>query len=197
MTYFFPQRLTSRHRYVKIPMMTDYNELIERLEVNYRAYKLESFNEAAQALRELQKYARHSPSCQTSIEGITHCDCGFERVQTSQWPESAVETGIPELVDDIDEMTEKMASGEPLRPAEQERDSVCVYTGNECYCRDANGFCANMCPQLAKPERELTGCAAGKDGECTDPMCPQNRDGEPMATGRSCPLPGWGDDPEY
>lgn len=34
------------------------------------------------------------------------------------------------------------------------------------------------------PER----CHAGKDGDCTDPRCPQLRDGEPGATGRHCPL---------
>lgn len=37
-------------------------------------------------------------------------------------------------------------------------------------------------------ERSLTGCAAGKDGDCTHSQCPQLRDGEPKATGRHCPL---------
>lgn len=37
-------------------------------------------------------------------------------------------------------------------------------------------------------ERDLTGCAAGKDGECAHSQCPQLRDGEPSATGRHCPL---------
>lgn len=30
----------------------------------------------------------------------------------------------------------------------------------------------------------LTSCAGGKDGECYDPRCPQNREGEPAKTGR-------------
>ncbi|MBF0250595.1 MAG: hypothetical protein HQL35_08220 [Alphaproteobacteria bacterium] len=31
-------------------------------------------------------------------------------------------------------------------------------------------------------------CRAGRDGDCIHPECPQNRDGEPHATGRHCPL---------
>jgi hypothetical protein len=34
----------------------------------------------------------------------------------------------------------------------------------------------------------LNRCAAGRDGECTNPQCPQLRDNEPRATGRHCPL---------
>ena len=34
----------------------------------------------------------------------------------------------------------------------------------------------------------LTGCAAGHDGECASPLCPQLRDGEPRRSGRHCPL---------
>lgn len=30
-------------------------------------------------------------------------------------------------------------------------------------------------------------CMAGSDGDCDWEWCPQNRDGEPMATGRDCP----------
>lgn len=30
-------------------------------------------------------------------------------------------------------------------------------------------------------------CLSGRDGECNWSGCPQNRDGEPMKTGRSCP----------
>lgn len=33
-------------------------------------------------------------------------------------------------------------------------------------------------------------CHAGRDGECSWMMCPQLRDGEPMATRRHCPLDG-------
>lgn len=31
-------------------------------------------------------------------------------------------------------------------------------------------------------------CAAGSDGECNDPRCPQNLEGEPAKSGRHCPL---------
>lgn len=31
-------------------------------------------------------------------------------------------------------------------------------------------------------------CHAGRDGECMWELCPQNRDGEPRKTGRSCPI---------
>src|SRR4051794_41304592 len=31
-------------------------------------------------------------------------------------------------------------------------------------------------------------CHSQRDGDCVDPRCPQNRDGEPRATGRHCPL---------
>lgn len=31
-------------------------------------------------------------------------------------------------------------------------------------------------------------CAAGSDGDCSWPDCPQMRDGEPMKSGRHCPL---------
>ena len=34
-------------------------------------------------------------------------------------------------------------------------------------------------------------CQSGKDGDCIWDKCPQNRDGEPAATGRSCPLFNW------
>lgn len=32
------------------------------------------------------------------------------------------------------------------------------------------------------------GCRGGKDGECTWESCPQRRDGEPVRSGRHCPL---------
>ena len=38
------------------------------------------------------------------------------------------------------------------------------------------------------PLEQLTGCAAGRDGDCYSDRCPQLRDGEPDATGRYCPL---------
>lgn len=43
--------------------------------------------------------------------------------------------------------------------------------------------------------RAMSGrCQADRDGECTWCGCPQLRDGEPGATGRSCPLPSWDED---
>lgn len=38
------------------------------------------------------------------------------------------------------------------------------------------------------PERPLVRCAAGRDGECFHSQCPQLRDGEPVKSGRHCPL---------
>lgn len=38
------------------------------------------------------------------------------------------------------------------------------------------------------PRPVLTRCVAGRDGECSDPRCPQLRDNEPVRTGRHCPL---------
>ncbi len=38
-----------------------------------------------------------------------------------------------------------------------------------------------------RPPSDL-GCRAGSDGDCDWPECPQERDGEPRATGRDCPL---------
>lgn len=39
-------------------------------------------------------------------------------------------------------------------------------------------------------ERIATGerCHACRDGDCIDDRCPQNRDGEPVKSGRHCPL---------
>ena len=42
---------------------------------------------------------------------------------------------------------------------------------------------AKMCHDEA-----TVGCRAGMDGECNWKHCPQERDGEPAATGRHCPL---------
>jgi hypothetical protein len=41
---------------------------------------------------------------------------------------------------------------------------------------------------IVNDSREIKSCAAGRDGECNHPQCPQKRDGEPKKTGRSCPL---------
>lgn len=37
-------------------------------------------------------------------------------------------------------------------------------------------------------DERATQCRAGSDGDCSWGSCPQERDGEPMATGRHCPL---------
>ena len=34
----------------------------------------------------------------------------------------------------------------------------------------------------------LVRCAAGRDGDCFHPQCPQHRDGEPVKSGRHCPI---------
>jgi len=36
--------------------------------------------------------------------------------------------------------------------------------------------------------RNVTGCQAGKDGDCIWNLCPQVRDNEPSRSGRHCPL---------
>lgn len=41
----------------------------------------------------------------------------------------------------------------------------------------------------------LTRCAAGRDGECAHADCPQLRDGEPLKSGRHCPLDTAADEP--
>lgn len=38
------------------------------------------------------------------------------------------------------------------------------------------------------PVFDEEGCHAGKDGDCIWPECPQLKDGEPAASGRTCPL---------
>jgi len=43
-------------------------------------------------------------------------------------------------------------------------------------------------------EKELTRCASNRDGECSHKDCPQNRDGEPLKSGRHCPLDNWDKD---
>lgn len=40
----------------------------------------------------------------------------------------------------------------------------------------------------------LVYCAASQDGECSHSKCPQLRDGEPMKSGRHCPLDQQQDD---
>ncbi|WP_150615200.1 hypothetical protein, partial [Pandoraea terrigena] len=43
-------------------------------------------------------------------------------------------------------------------------------------------------PRLPKPDKALTRCAAARDGDCSHAQCPQERDGEPVKSGRHCPL---------
>ncbi len=43
--------------------------------------------------------------------------------------------------------------------------------------------------RLQRLERPLNGrCAAARDGDCSHSQCPQLRDGEPVKSGRHCPL---------
>lgn len=46
----------------------------------------------------------------------------------------------------------------------------------------------------AIPPKPLERCAAGRDGECNHPDCPQLRDNEPAASGRHCPIDTWEDE---
>lgn len=46
----------------------------------------------------------------------------------------------------------------------------------------------------AHPNHQVEHCHAHSDGECFSKHCPQLRDGEPVTTGRSCPLPDWPDE---
>lgn len=41
---------------------------------------------------------------------------------------------------------------------------------------------------IADAGKPLTRCAAGRDGECNHPQCPQIRDDEPKKSGRHCPV---------
>lgn len=43
----------------------------------------------------------------------------------------------------------------------------------------------------------IDACHADRDGDCYWQQCPQIRDGEPKATGRTCPGRWWTDDDEY
>ncbi len=67
---------------------------------------------------------------------------------------------------------------------------------------DAGPACAACLVAAAdkKAVRARVWCAAHQDGDCGAMFgvadCPQERDGEPAASGRSCPLRWWGDDEE-
>jgi protein gp37 len=45
-------------------------------------------------------------------------------------------------------------------------------------------------------QKYLERCHADRDGDCNHPGCPQIRDGEPIKTGRHCPLDTWPHDEE-
>lgn len=42
--------------------------------------------------------------------------------------------------------------------------------------------------QATIPVISLTWCASDSDGDCAHSQCPQLRDGEPLKSGRSCPV---------
>jgi hypothetical protein len=58
----------------------------------------------------------------------------------------------------------------------------------------ASEMCGEWSPQPVRPglpaplPPEAPRCHAGRDGDCNWALCPQDRDGEPAATGRHCPL---------
>lgn len=43
-------------------------------------------------------------------------------------------------------------------------------------------------PVVVVEHKPLTHCASGQDGDCIHPDCPQLRDGEPVKSGRHCPI---------
>lgn len=49
------------------------------------------------------------------------------------------------------------------------------------------------------PDQEATmpECHANLEGDCFWDACPQLRDGEPLATGRHCPIDNWKEDSEW
>lgn len=55
-------------------------------------------------------------------------------------------------------------------------------------CATKAGANATAASVTFKQPEALTRCAAGRDGDCNHPQCPQNLEGEPMKTGRHCPL---------
>lgn len=69
------------------------------------------------------------------------------------------------------------------------------------FCLNCRGWTqpAEACPldDCRKPEPAPPRCHAARDGDCDWTECPQNRDGEPQRSGRTCPLPwGWGEERE-
>lgn len=42
--------------------------------------------------------------------------------------------------------------------------------------------------EMARLTKSLNRCQSNSDGDCEHEQCPQILDGEPAATGRSCPL---------
>ena len=56
-----------------------------------------------------------------------------------------------------------------------------IHTGDDC------PFCADKMPYLDEVPFVVP-CYADRDGDCNHEGCPQLRDGEPLKTGRHCPL---------
>lgn len=65
---------------------------------------------------------------------------------------------------------------------------VCVVHPDEDTEAEDTAALAQRTSHSVTPRPFLTSCAAGRDGECNDPRCPQLRDGEPQASGRHCPI---------
>lgn len=55
------------------------------------------------------------------------------------------------------------------------------------------GLSSRDIPEPRVVIKPLARCASDNDGDCVHVQCPQLRDGEPKATGRSCPLYNWDD----
>jgi hypothetical protein len=56
------------------------------------------------------------------------------------------------------------------------------------------GITAATTASASREATPLTRCAAGRDGDCNHPQCPQARDGEPHKSQRHCPLDTLEDD---
>lgn len=56
------------------------------------------------------------------------------------------------------------------------------------------GDAVDKSASAAQGVKTLIRCAAGRDGDCSHPMCPQARDGEPHKSQRHCPLDTLEDD---
>jgi hypothetical protein len=112
---------------------------------------------------------------------------GGDRVIAIGTPAEVVSlVGLAPVADDFDDLPVRLPSGTKAivrlpRPFTLE-DGVHLMDFLSNYIEEATT------PVRAKKSEALTRCAAGRDGECVHDQCPQLRDGEPVKSGRHCPL---------